>query len=50
MIKYSHGNILSSEESMLRRWNEKFEEPMNEENERERPMEEMETGTGSLKD
>ena len=36
VIKDADGNVLTSEESVLRRWMEYFEELMNEENERER--------------
>ena len=35
MIKDRDGNVIASEK-MLRRWKEYFEEPINEENERER--------------
>ena len=43
MIKDRDGNVPVSEESLLRRWKEYFEELMNKKNERERIMEEMET-------
>ena len=36
MIKDADGNVLTSEESVLRRWMEYFEELMNGERERER--------------
>ena len=36
VIKDANGNVLTSEESVLRRWIEYFEELMNEENEREK--------------
>ena len=42
VIKDANGNVLTSEESVLRRWMEYFEELMNEENERERRLEEVE--------
>ena len=42
VIKDADGNVLTSEESMLRRWMEYFEELMNEENERDRRLEEVE--------
>ncbi|KAK4298997.1 hypothetical protein Pmani_028704 [Petrolisthes manimaculis] len=42
MIKDVDGNILTSEESVLRRWKEYFEELMNIENVRERRLEELE--------
>ena len=38
VIKDEDGNVLTSEESVLRRWKEYFEELMNEENERERRL------------
>ncbi|KAI5089832.1 arginine-hydroxylase NDUFAF5, mitochondrial precursor [Silurus meridionalis] len=37
-IKDGDGNVLTSEESVLRRWREYFEQLMNEENERERRL------------
>ncbi|XP_069970271.1 uncharacterized protein [Penaeus vannamei] len=42
MIKNAEGNILASDENVLRRWKEYFEEMMNIENERERRLEEVE--------
>ena len=42
VIKDADGNVLTSEESVLRRWMEYFEELMNEKNERERRLEEVE--------
>ena len=47
MNKGRDGNVLTSEDIVLRRWKEPFKEPMNEENERERRLGEVETGTGS---
>ena len=47
MIKYRDGDVLTSEENVLRRWKENFEEMRNEGNERERRVEEEEeTRTG----
>ena len=43
VIKDKDGFVLTSVKSMLRKWKEYFQEPMNEENERERRMEEVET-------
>ena len=42
VIKDTNGNVLTSEENVLRRWMEYFAELMNEENERERRLEEVE--------
>ena len=42
MIKDAVGNVLPSEESVLRRWKEYFEELMNRENERERRLNDVE--------
>ncbi|KAK3568596.1 hypothetical protein QTP86_010286 [Hemibagrus guttatus] len=39
VIKDRDGRVLTSEESVQRRWKEYFEEPMNEENEREKRVE-----------
>ena len=47
MIKDRDGNVLTSEDIVLRTWKEYFKELMNEENERERRVGEVETGTGS---
>ncbi|KAI5624691.1 hypothetical protein C0J50_15497 [Silurus asotus] len=41
-IKDGDGNVLTSEESVLRRWREYFEQLMNEENERERGLDDVE--------
>lgn len=41
MINDRNGNVLTNEGSVLQRWNEYFEELMNNENERERKMEEQ---------
>ena len=43
VIKDRDGNVLTSEESVLTRWEECFGELMNEDNERERRVEEVET-------
>ena len=37
------GHVLTSEESVLRRWKEFFKDLMNEDNERERKVKELET-------
>lgn len=42
LIKDREGNVITSEESVLRRWKEYFEELLNEENSRERRKEEPE--------
>ena len=42
VIKDADGNVLTSEESVLRRWKEYFEELMNRENERERRLNDVE--------
>ncbi len=42
MIKDAHGNILTREENILKRWKEYFEDLANIENERERRLEEVE--------
>ena len=51
-MKDRDGNVLTSEENNLRRWKDgrNFEELMNEENDIERRMEKVETGTGSWGD
>ncbi|KAI5624580.1 hypothetical protein C0J50_15862 [Silurus asotus] len=41
-IKDREGNVLTSEESVLRRWSEYFEQLMNEENQRERRLDDVE--------
>ncbi|MFY0383419.1 RNA-directed DNA polymerase, partial [Bacillus sp. YIM B13582] len=41
-IKDGDGNVLTSEESVLRRWREYFEQLMNEENQRERRLDDVE--------
>ncbi|KAI5089396.1 hypothetical protein C0J45_20804 [Silurus meridionalis] len=41
-VKDGEGNVLTSEESVLRRWREYFEQLMNEENHRERRLEDVE--------
>ncbi|KAI5629602.1 hypothetical protein C0J50_7994 [Silurus asotus] len=41
-LKDIDGNVLTSEESVLRRWREYFEQLMNEENERERRLDDVE--------
>ena len=41
-IKDADGNVLTTEESVLRRWREYFEQLMNEENERERRIDDVE--------
>ncbi|KAF7710733.1 hypothetical protein HF521_009605, partial [Silurus meridionalis] len=41
-IKDGEGNVLTSEESVLRRWREYFEQLMNEENHRERRLDDVE--------
>ena len=46
MIKDRDGNVLTSEESVVKRWREYFEGLMNEENER-RGLEGVKTGTGN---
>ena len=50
VIKLRDGIILTSEESVQRRWSEYSEELTNVENEKERRVDELETGTGSWKD
>ena len=42
LIKDSDGNVLTSEDDVLRRWKEYFDQPMNEENEREMRLENAE--------
>ena len=42
VIKDADGNVLTNEESVLRRWKEYFEELMNRENERERRLNDVE--------
>ena len=42
VLKDSHGNVLTIEERVLRQWKEYFEELMNEENKRERRLDEAE--------
>ncbi|KAI5623886.1 hypothetical protein C0J50_16567 [Silurus asotus] len=41
-VKDGEGNVLTSEESVLRRWREYFEQLMNEENQRERRLDDVE--------
>ncbi|KAI5627956.1 hypothetical protein C0J50_3222 [Silurus asotus] len=41
-VKDGQGNVLTSEESVLRRWREYFEQLMNEENQRERRLDDVE--------
>ena len=41
VIKYKNGNALTNEEIVLKRWREYFKEVMNEENEREKWLEEV---------
>ena len=41
VMKDRDGNVLTSEESVLRRWKEYFEGLMNEENERERRLDDV---------
>ncbi|KAK3520366.1 hypothetical protein QTP70_024045 [Hemibagrus guttatus] len=48
VIKDRDGRVLTSEESVQRRWKEYFEELMNEENEREKRVEGVNSGTENL--
>ncbi|KAK3570757.1 hypothetical protein QTP86_025400 [Hemibagrus guttatus] len=48
VIKDRDGRVLTSEESVHRRWKEYFEELMNEENEREKRVEGVNSGTENL--
>ncbi|KAI5615215.1 hypothetical protein C0J50_10889, partial [Silurus asotus] len=41
-VKDGEGNVLTSEESVLRRWREYFEQLMNKENQRERSLDDVE--------
>lgn len=50
MIKNADGNVLTSEESVLRRWKEYFEELMNIENGRESRMEELEVANQEVQE
>ena len=43
VVEDRDGNVPTREESMLRRWQDYFEKPMNEYDERERRVEEVET-------